>query len=147
MVRSSGFGSIIRDKRSNSSSLSLWLQCFILTKPLTISRRNILQQARSKTLSRSSSVCKLAISRSFSLPSQGSFHLSLAVLFSIGHAGIFCLTRWSSQIHTKFHVLDATRDKEQKEIFGYKTITFYGRIFQFFHLISSLKVKVIILIL
>ena len=31
--------------------------------------------------------------------------------FAIGHLGIFSLTRWSSQIHTEFHVLHATRDE------------------------------------
>ncbi len=30
--------------------------------------------------------------------------------FTIGHSGVFSLTRWSSQIHTGFHVPHATRD-------------------------------------
>ena len=30
--------------------------------------------------------------------------------FTIGHSGVFSLTRWSSQIHTGFHVSHATRD-------------------------------------
>ena len=30
--------------------------------------------------------------------------------FTIGHSGVFSLTRWSSQIHTGFHVPPATRD-------------------------------------
>ena len=46
----------------------------------------------------------------FHSPKRGSFHLSLAVLFAIGDLGVFSLTRWSSQIHTEFHVLRATRD-------------------------------------
>jgi hypothetical protein len=31
--------------------------------------------------------------------------------FAIGHLGVFSLTRWSSQIHTGFHVSHTTRDK------------------------------------
>ena len=79
--------------------------------PLLISRRLILQQARSQTLSRPPTACKLIVSCSISLPLRGSFHLSLTVLCAIGHLGIFSLTRWSSQIHTGFHVPHATRDK------------------------------------
>ena len=79
--------------------------------PLLISRRLILQQARSQTLSRPPTACKLIVSCSISLPWRGSFHLSLTVLFAIGHLVIFSLTRWSSQIHTGFHVPHATRDK------------------------------------
>ena len=46
------------------------------------------------------------------------FHSPSGVLFTfpsryccaIGHTGVLSLTRWSSQIHTEFHVLRATRD-------------------------------------
>ena len=79
--------------------------------PLLISRRLILQQARSQTLSRPPTACKFMVSCSISLPSRGSFHLALTGLCAIGHLGIFSLTRWSSQIHTGFHVPHATRDK------------------------------------
>ena len=79
--------------------------------PLLISRRLILQQARSQTLSSPPTACKLIVSCSISLPLRGSFQLSLTVLCAIGHLGIFSLTRWSSQIHTGFHVPHATRDK------------------------------------
>ena len=33
--------------------------------------------------------------------------------FTIGHLGVFSLTRWSSLIHTGFHVSHATRDKQK----------------------------------
>jgi hypothetical protein len=33
--------------------------------------------------------------------------------FSIGHTGVFSLTRWSSLIHTGFHVPHATRDSAE----------------------------------
>ena len=46
------------------------------------------------------------------------FHSPPGVLFTfpsryccaIGHTGVLSLTRWSSRIHTEFHVLRATRD-------------------------------------
>ena len=51
-----------------------------LTKPLPISRRLILQQARGQGLT-PPTACKLTVSCSISLPDGGSFHLSLTVLF------------------------------------------------------------------
>ena len=44
------------------------------------------------------------VSGSFSLPSRGSFHLSLTVLYSIGHMVVFSLMRWSSLIPSGFLV-------------------------------------------
>jgi hypothetical protein len=80
MVRSPGFGSITSDATPFSDSLSLWLQHFRFNLPLPISRRLILQQARGQTFNRPSTACRLMVSCSISLPSRGSFHLSLAVL-------------------------------------------------------------------
>ena len=108
MVRSIRFGSITSDQRSIQARFHYGSELSLLTVPLTISRRNILQQARSKTL-KSSYFCLYAGNFTFfSLPSRGSFHHSLAVLFAIGHTVIFSLMRWSSQIHTGFHVPHAT---------------------------------------
>ena len=81
MVRSSGFGSITSDKRPIQARFHCGSGILYLNLPLTISRRLILQQARSQTFSRSPTACKLMVSCSISLPSRGSFHLSLAVLF------------------------------------------------------------------
>ena len=53
---------------------------------------------------------KHMVSGSFSLPSRGSFHLSLTVLYSIGHMVVFSLTRWSSHIPTGFLVSRRTLD-------------------------------------
>ena len=128
MVRSTGFGSITSDKSLYSSSLSLWLRYLYLNLPLTITRRNILQQARSQTLSRSPSVCKLAISRSISLPSRGSFHLSLTVLVHYRSYIIFSLGRWSCRIQTRFLVPRPTRGNTDKvnAAFAYTTLTSFG---------------------
>ena len=85
-------------------------RCNLLTKPHTKSRRLILQQERSQTLYRPPTACRHTVSYSFSLPYGGSFHHSLAVLFTIGYQGVFSLTRWFSQIHTEFHMFHATWD-------------------------------------
>ena len=50
------------------------------------------------------SACKHRVSGSLSLPSRGSFHLSLTVLYSIGHQVVFSLRRWSSCLHAGFLV-------------------------------------------
>ena len=38
--------------------------------------------------------------------------------FAIGHTGVLSLTRWSSRIHTEFHVLRATRDTARSTSFS-----------------------------
>jgi hypothetical protein len=57
---------------------------------------------------RTPTVCKLTVSISISLPSRGSFHLSLTVLSSISHLLVFSLGRWSSLIPARFHVSRGT---------------------------------------
>ena len=54
--------------------------------------------------------CKHKVSGSFSLPSRGPFHLSLTVLFSIGHWVVFRLGGWAPQLQTGFHVSGPTLD-------------------------------------
>ena len=61
-------------------------------------------------LSFAPSACKHTVSGSISLPSRGAFHLSLTVLYSIGHQVVFSLRRWASLIPTEFLVLDGTLD-------------------------------------
>jgi hypothetical protein len=52
--------------------------------------------------------CKHRVSGSISLPSRGSFHLSLTVLCTIGHQGVFSLGGWSPLLPTRFHVSRGT---------------------------------------
>ena len=52
--------------------------------------------------------CKHKVSGSFSLPSRGPFHLSLTVLFAIGHWVVFRLGGWAPRLHTGFHVSGTT---------------------------------------
>ena len=62
------------------------------------------------------SACKHTVSGSFSLPSplslpsRGAFHLSLTVLFAIGHMVVFSLWRWSSFLPSGFLVSRRTPD-------------------------------------
>ena len=127
MVRSSGFGSVNYDLKPLSGSLSLWLRySLILTLPQPTSRQLILQQARSRALSRSSTACKLTISCSFHSPPGVLFTFPSRYLFTIGCLVIFSLTRWSSQIQKEFHVFLSTWGIEKKH--------FYFRL-QDFHLL------------
>ena len=81
--------------------------------------------------SRPFSACKHTVSGSLSLPSRGSFHRSLTVLFAIGHLVVFSLTRWSSHIHTGFLVSCATPEFDLPDFdFGYGAITLYCASFQ-----------------
>ena len=58
---------------------------------------------------RALTVCKSTVSDSLSLPSRGSFHLSLTVLCAIGSWQVFSLGRWSSRIRTGFLVSRPTQ--------------------------------------
>jgi hypothetical protein len=133
MVRSSRFGSIRNDITPYSDSLSLGLQIFVFNPPFPISHRLILQQARGQVLF-PPTACQHRVSCSISLPLRGfSFNFPSLYYFAIGHLGVFSLTRWSSQIHTGFHVPHATRDKtDEFQIFDYGTFTIYGAGFSCF---------------
>ena len=70
----------------------------------TITRWPVLQKVRGHLEATlfAPSACKHKVSDSISLPFRGSFHLSLTVLFAIGHWVVFSLRRWSS--HTSDRV-------------------------------------------
>ena len=111
MVRSSGFGSTTR------YSLALFRLAFasaprlyLLTSHQIVTRRPVLQKVRHQTGHARSplSACKHTVSGSVSLPSRGSFHLSLTVLFAIGHMVVFSLTGWSPHIPSEFLVFRRT---------------------------------------
>ena len=96
-----------------------------------VTRRPVLQKVRDHTLNRALSACKLTVSGSISLPSRGSFHLSLTVLISIGHQVVFSLTGWSPLFHTRFLVSRTTLDSTSLcLIFIYWTFTVYGMLSQ-----------------
>ena len=54
--------------------------------------------------------CKHKVSGSISLPSRGSFHLSLTVLYAIGHWVVFRLGGWAPRLQIGFHVSGPTLD-------------------------------------
>ena len=56
-----------------------------LTSLHNITRRPVLQKVRHHTISSALSACKHTVSGTISLPFRGTFHLSLTVLYSIGH--------------------------------------------------------------
>ena len=75
------------------------------------SHRNSPARSTKSTTSRAYgalSACKPTVSGSLSLPSRGSFHLSLTVLFSIGHWVVFSLGGWAPLLQTGFHVSGPT---------------------------------------
>jgi hypothetical protein len=80
MVRSPGFGSIKLTNRPIQTRFPFGFGIPRLNLPVPISRRLILQQARYHPFNRALTACRLTVSCSISLPSRGSFHLSLAVL-------------------------------------------------------------------
>ena len=109
MGRSLRFGSRTRD------SIALFRLAFATASPhgLTSPRITNSQAHSSKgTLSphkEAPTVCRHMVSGTISLPSRGTFHHSLTVLCTIGHQVVFRLTKWSWQIHTRFHESRATR--------------------------------------
>jgi hypothetical protein len=67
----------------------------------------------------------------FHSPNRGSFHLSLALLFAIGHQVVLSLARWAALIHARFHGTGATRELRRRSTpFDYRAFTFFGQAFQ-----------------
>ena len=113
MNRSSGFGSTTCNCYAHFKLAFASAPCLKhLTLLHIVTRRPILQKVRHHTGSPHGalSACKHKVSGSLSLPSRGSFHRSLTVLYSIGHMVVFSLTRWSSHIPTGFLVSRRTPD-------------------------------------
>ncbi len=69
------------------------------------------------------------VSGSLSLPSRGSFHLSLAVLFAIGGCRVLSLGSWSTLLPAGFPVPRRTQARRQagSSGFGYGAIALSGR--------------------
>ena len=80
------------------------------------------------------------ISDSFHSPSGVLFHLSLAVLYAIGHRVVFSLGGWAPRIQSEFHVFRPTWDTSELAIlFAHAAFTLYGGAFQLLELkIASL---------
>ena len=85
-----------------------------LTSHHIVTRRPVLQKVRYHFLAVAVSACKHRVSGSLSLPSRGSFHLSLTVLFAIGHVVVFSLTGWSPFLPSGFLVSRRTPDSARR---------------------------------
>src|SRR3954468_9482462 len=91
-----------------------------LTSPHTMTRRLILQKARSHITNKASLVhaptaCRHTVSGTISRPLTGAlFTFPSRYSSTIGHQEVFRLTRWSWQIHTGFHGPRATREHPQQ---------------------------------
>ena len=110
MDRSPGFGSTA----CNFRRLRLGFPTAPLLQQLNLATyHNSLARSTKSTRSRLHSAfaaCKHRVSGSLSLPSRGSFHLSLTVLFAIGHWVVFRLGGWAPRLQIGFHVSGPTLD-------------------------------------
>ena len=71
------------------------------------------------------------VSGTFNSPNRGTFHRSVALLFTIGRRVVLSLGGWTPRLHTEFHELRVTLERQRRvKVFAYRTITFYGRTFQ-----------------
>ena len=100
-----------------------------LTSLHNVTRRSVLQKVRNRALNHALSACKHRVSGSLSLPSRGSFHLSLTVLYAIGHQSFLGLgggppgfPQDSSCPAVLWYHLSAST-------FDYRTVTFSGPAF------------------
>ena len=127
MVRSLGFGSITYDLIRPIKTRFRFGSVSYLILNLAIYNNSPDRSTKSTTshVYSALSVCKHRVSCSISLPSRGSFHLSLTVLITIGHQVVFSLMGWSPLIHTRFHVSRTTLD----------TVSSISLILQDFHLL------------
>ena len=82
--------------------------------------------------------CKHKVSGSISLPSRGSFHLSLTVLFAIGHWVVFSLGGWAPLLQTGFHVSGPTLVSLLHDLhFVYGRFALFAHTFQYVRLYIS----------
>src|SRR5580698_3258010 len=81
-------------------------------------------------------VCKRIVSGTISLPSRGTFHLSLTVLCTIGHQVVFSLAEWFPLLPTEFHVLRGTRERVRRSQESFRIPGFH-RLWQAFPGLSA----------
>ena len=83
------------------------------------------------------------VSCSFHSPPGVLFTFPSRYYFTIGHSGIFSLTRWSSWIHTGFHGSHTTRDKTKGfkvKLLDFHRLRYNIQLFHFFLYLSFFSV-------
>ena len=100
-----------------------------LTSHHNVTRRSVLQKVRSRALNRTPSACKHRVSGSLSLPSRGSFHLSLTVLCAIGHRSSLGLGGGPPGFPQDFTCPAVLWYCLSTSDFPYRTVTFSGPAF------------------
>ena len=109
-------------------------QLRLLNLPVNVTRRFILQKARRHPGHKAHgapTAFRRRVSGSLSLPSRGSFHLSLTVLVRYRWPGVFSLGGWSPRIPPGFLVSRGTWVAEPSQApFPYRTVTVSGAAFQ-----------------
>ena len=110
MDRSPGFGSTARNFRPFETRFRFGSGPSVLN--LAAQRNSPVRSTKSTRshLDRAPSACKHKVSGTLSLPSRGTFHLSLTVLFAIGHQVVFSLGGWAPRLPTGFLVSCGTLD-------------------------------------
>src|SRR5574344_51937 len=119
MGRSPGFGSMYTDCRTVHTRFPFGLSHLMVLNLACI--HNSPDRSTKSTRLHSYgafAACRHMVSGSLSLPSRGPFHLSLTVLYAIGHQVVFSLMRWSSHVHTGLHVSCATLDTRHLKSFS-----------------------------
>ncbi len=107
----------------------------VLTEPLTVTRRIIMQKARRHTFPEGHSAptaCRRMVSGSHSSPSRGSSHLSVALLSSLSVIREYLALRDGPRRFSRDSTwLDLLRYPSRDQIaVAYGTVTLYGVTFQ-----------------
>ena len=110
MARSSGFGSVNNDKRPVQTRFRYGFSFITLTCHYLQVAGSFFNRHEVKRLVVLPLLVGLRFHVLFHSPPGVLFTFPSRYWFTIGCLGIFSLTRWSSQIHTVFHVHHTTRD-------------------------------------
>ena len=101
----------------------------LLTSLHNATRRSVLQKVQGRTLNCAPFACKHRVSGSLSLPSRGSFHLSLTVLYAIGYQPFLGLGGGPPGFPQDFSCLAVLWCCPPDLNFPYRTVTFFGPAF------------------
>ena len=135
--------SCLRQKTQSPYSDSVSLRLRVLPLNLAFYRNSQVHYTKSTPSpilerKRAPTACRHTVSGPISLPSRGSFHLSLTVLVHYRSPRVFSLGRWPSQVPIGFHVSGGTQVPDRSSsVFVYGAITLCGAAFQLLQLTSE----------